>query len=74
MLDRERVLAADHEARLHADADARRVSVAARSARSSAYMGIVAGVRATVGRWLVAAGSRLTPEPDPCGPTEPRAA
>jgi hypothetical protein len=71
MFDRDRFLAADHEARLHADAEARRLSALARSARPTSQGRTAAGLRAALGHWLVATDGRLAPEPDP---REPRSA
>jgi hypothetical protein len=74
MFDRDRFLASDHEARLRAEAEARRVSALARSVRPMSRRRTVADMRASVGRWLVAAGSRLAPEPETCEPARPRTA
>lgn len=74
MFDRDRFLAADHAARLHAEAEARRLSAIARSIRHDTSADRPAGLRAAIGRWLVATGSQLAAEPDPCGPAAARTA
>jgi hypothetical protein len=74
MFDRDRFLASDHEARLRAEAEARRVSALARSVRPTSQRRTVAAMRAAAGRWLVSTGSRLAQEPEPCEPARPRTA
>jgi len=68
MIDRERLLAADHQARLLGEAEARRQATLAQTAQIAAQRHPMSTVRTALGRWLVATGSRLAPEPDPCGP------
>ena len=80
MLDRDQFLASDHEARLHAEAAARRLTVVARAAtpaspaRSTVSAGSRVALRTRFGHWLVATGRELAAEPDPCGPPKPRTA
>ena len=67
MFDRDRFLAADHEARLQGEADARRLAtlVARRGRRERSPLG---RARLIVGQWLVGTGRRLDAGSDPCGP------
>jgi hypothetical protein len=74
MFDRDRFLASDHEARLRAEAEAHRMSAVVRSVRPMAERRTMPDVRAAVGRWLMATGSRLAAEPEPCEPARPRTA
>jgi hypothetical protein len=80
MLDRDQLLASDHEARLHAEAAARRLAAVARTAapatgaRASSPTQTRPRLRTRLGAWLVASGRELAAEPDPCGPPKPRTA
>lgn len=75
MLDRDRFLAADHEARLHAQAGARRLAASAGATRRTASSRPASGrLKAALGRRLVAIGRGLAPDPDPCGPPSARTA
>ena len=74
VIDRERILAADHEASLQAEARLRRL--AAQAAASPTVLGTArrAQVRITLGQWLIGTGRRLDRRADPCGPAEARPA
>jgi hypothetical protein len=72
MLDRERLLARDHETRLHAEANARRMATEATKHGARGEHASLASIRLTIGRWLISTGDRLDAAPDPCGPAEAR--
>ena len=74
MIDRERLLASDHETRLRAEAHARRTARLAGKARTTGREASPASFRALVGRLLVTGGRRLAAEPDACAQPEPHAA
>jgi hypothetical protein len=71
MIDRERLLAADHEAQLRAEARSRRAAMEAGHGRAESRS-LRVRARLTVGQWLVNTGRRLDAGNDPCGPAEVR--
>ena len=73
MIDRERLLAADHEARLQAEARSRRAATQARHARPESRA-LLARLGLIVGPWPVSTGRRLDAGTDPCGSAEVRPA
>ena len=74
MIDRERILATDHEASLQAEARLRRLAADAASSRTVPGTSRVARVRIALGQWLIGTGRRLDSGADPCGPAEARPA
>jgi hypothetical protein len=73
MIDRERLLATDHEARLHAEAQLRRLAADAAPGADD-RRSTISRARRSLGRWLLGSGQRLDASPDPCGPAEPKPA
>jgi hypothetical protein len=74
MIDRERLLAADHEASLRAEARLRRLAAEAASSRTMLGASSMARARIALGQWLIGTGRRLDAAADPCGPAEARPA
>ena len=74
MIDRERILATDHEARLWAEARLRRMAEEATSSRTTLGTSPIARIRIALGQWLIGTGRRLDTGADPCGPAEARPA
>ena len=74
MIDRERLLADDHQARLHEEARLRRQATAAVAARAGRGRSGATKVRLALGQRLVSIGRRLDTETDPCGSVEVRPA
>ena len=70
MFDRDRFLAADHESRLHDEAQARRLAHLAALATRPRPAGHspMARARLALGHRLVGTGRRLDAGSDPCGP------
>ena len=71
MIDRERLLAADHEAQLQAEARSRRAAIEAGHGRAESRS-FLRRARLVVGQWLVGTGRRLDAGSDPCGPAAAR--
>ena len=65
MIDRERILATDHEASLHAEARLRRLASETASSRTKFGTSPIA---------RIGTGRRLDTGADPCGPAEARPA
>ena len=74
MIDRERILATDHQASLQAEARERRLADEAASSRTMPGSSPIARFRIVVGQWLIGTGRRLDSGADPCGPAEARPA
>lgn len=74
MIDRERLLATDHQTSLLAEARRRRLAAEAASLRTKLDISPIAQARITLGRWLIGTGRRLDTAADPCGPAEARMA
>ena len=74
MIDRERILATDHEASLKAEARLRRLAAEAAPSRATQSATRIARIRIALGQWLVGTGRRLDTGADPCGPAEARPA
>ena len=74
MIDRERILATDHEARLWAEAKLRRMAAQATSSRTTLRTSANGRIRISLGQWLIGTGHRLDTGADPCGPAEARPA
>ena len=74
MIDRERILATDHEASLQAAARLRRLAAEADSSRTMLGTSPIAQIRIALGQWLIGTGRRLDTGADPCGPAEARPA
>lgn len=74
MFDRDRFLASDHEARLLAEADGRRLASIARSATTARPVHVVANVRHALAHGLMSWAARVMPESDPCAAATPRTA
>ena len=74
MIDRERILATDREARLQAEARLRRLAAEAAPGRTTLGSSPIARLRIALGQWLVGTGRRLDSGADPCGPAEARPA
>lgn len=74
MIDRERLLADDHQAALHAEARIRRLAADAAEGHARTGRSIIARARLGLGRWLVGTGQRLDADTDPCGSAEARPA
>ena len=72
MIDRERILATDHEASLEAEARLRRLAAEATSSRTILGTSLGARVRIALGQWLIGTGRRLDASSDPCGPADAR--
>jgi hypothetical protein len=73
MIDRERILATDHETRLWAEARLRRMAAEATSGRKTLGTSAITRIRISLGQWLIGTGRRLDTGADPCGPAEARA-
>lgn len=69
MIDRERLLASGHEARLHAEAQQRRLAAEAAQAAGD-HRSAISQVRRSLGQWLIGTGQRLDATPEPSGPAE----
>jgi hypothetical protein len=67
MFDRDRFLASDHEARLLAEAESRRLTTVV-DRRSRRDRSPLRRARLAVSLWLVGTGRRLDAGSDPCGP------
>ena len=74
MIDRERILATDHEAGLQAEANLRRLAAQATQGRTTLGSSPIARVRIALGQWFIGTGRRLDSGADPCGPAEARPA
>ncbi|MET1232216.1 MAG: hypothetical protein ABWY52_05125 [Candidatus Limnocylindrales bacterium] len=74
MIDRERLLADDHQASLHAEARIRRLAADAAAGQARTGRSAIARARLGIGRWLVGTGRRLDAGTDPCGSAEARPA
>jgi hypothetical protein len=74
MIDRERILATDHQANLLAEAKLRRLAAEAASRRTRLGVSPIAQARIAFGRWLIDTGRRLDADADPCGPGVPHTA
>ena len=74
MIDRERLLADDHQAALHAEARIRRLAADAAGSHAKTGRSVMARARLGLGRWLVGTGQRLDADTDPCGSAEARPA
>jgi hypothetical protein len=59
MIDRERLLAGDHQATLHAQARIRRLAADAAAGQARTRRSAIARARLGLGRWLVGTGHRL---------------
>jgi hypothetical protein len=74
MIDRERLLATDHEARLHAEARLRRLAADATRQAAGDHRSAIGRARLSLGRWLIGTGRRLDAGTEPCTPAEARLA
>lgn len=74
MIDRERLLANDHEARLHAEAGIRRLAAEAARQGAGDHRSAISRARLSLGRWLVGTGQRLDAGAEPCTSAEARPA
>lgn len=67
MIDRERLLADDHQATLHAEARIRRLATDAAASGAEHGRSAIARARLAIGQWLVSTGKRLDADTDSCG-------
>lgn len=75
MIDRERLLADEHQARLHEEAQARRLAAQATAARTGrANHALAVRARLALGQWLIGSGRRLDAGSEPYAPAEARPA
>lgn len=74
MIDREQILATEHQASLHAEADARRRARDATRLSTGHGLSAFRRTRRTFGQWLIAAGRHLEAGADPCAAVTNRAA
>ena len=72
MIDRERMLATDHQASLQAEARLRRLAAEVASSPTALRTSPIARVRMALGQWMIGTGRRLDTGADPCGPAEAR--
>jgi hypothetical protein len=74
MIDRERLLARDHEARLHAEARTRRLAAEAAAPTTADHRSVISRARLSLGHRLIGTGRRLDAGSEPCAPAEARPA
>ena len=75
MIDRERLLANDHQARLHAEAQLRRLAAQATAAQTGrSNQSVAVRARLALGQWLIGSSRRLDAGSEPCAPAEARPA